>query len=98
MDRPRASRAGTIHSGDRREEPRPPLDHPPRVGDRRRVARPRMEAMIARKSPLNYDMIRKAEIGERAIMNIRDVEIDPVAGVGYFTIMPSATIVTTTAR
>jgi uncharacterized protein YuzE len=54
--------------------------------------------VIARKIPLNYDMIRKAEIGERALANVREVEFDPDASAGYFMIMPSATIVATTER
>lgn len=53
--------------------------------------------MIAKKIP-TYSDIRKTEIGDRAIANVRAVEVDPVASAGYFMIMPSAEIVVTTER
>lgn len=53
--------------------------------------------MIAKKIP-TYNDIRRTEIRESAIANVREVEIDPVAGAGYFMIMPSAKIIATTER
>lgn len=52
--------------------------------------------MIARRAPMTYDEIRKREITETLLTtNVREVEVDPVAGVSYFMIMPSAKIVAT---
>lgn len=48
--------------------------------------------------PMTYSEIRKREIAESAIKNVREVEIDLIAGAGYFMIMPSAEIIATTER
>ena len=47
---------------------------------------------------MSYHQIRKREIAEMRITDIRNVEIDPDAGAGYFIVMPSASIVATTER
>lgn len=47
----------------------------------------------------SYHEIRSREIVETmTTKTVREVEVDPVAGAGYYMVMPSATIVATTER